>query len=242
MSNCTSIAKPQAASRRWSPTELKLLRELYPDVPAADVAALLHRPVGQIYQAAVRHGVGKSAAFLASDLSSRIQRGKIDPRMAVGRFKPGFVPWNAGMKGWCPPGVERTQFKKGARMGAAARNWVPVGSYRITTADQILQQKTSDQPGPSCYRWTPVARLVWEAERGPIAKGSMVVFKPGCKTVKLEEITIDRLECITRAENARRNHPRNKSPELARLVQLKGAITRQVNRITREYQNQGQAV
>ncbi len=38
----------------------------------------------------------------------------------------------------------------------------------------------------------------------------------------------------SRAEIARRNHPMNKSLELARLVQLKGAITRQVNRIARE--------
>ena len=48
------------------------------------------------------------------------------------------------------------------------------------------------------------------------------------------DITVDKVECITRAQNAQRNHPRNKSPELAKLCQLKGAITRQVNRITQE--------
>ncbi|MFD1839535.1 hypothetical protein [Paracidovorax cattleyae] len=64
--------------------------------------------------------------------------------------------------------------------------------------------------------------------------GHICVFKPGQRTTVLEEITADRVECISRAENARRNHPRNKSPELAKLVQLKGAITRQVNRIARE--------
>ncbi|KYZ79032.1 hypothetical protein PTBPS01_03975 [Burkholderia pseudomallei] len=57
-------------------------------------------------------------------------------------------------------------------------------------------------------------------------------------TNKLEEITLDRVECISMAENARRNHPRSKSPELAKLVQLKGAITRQVNRIAREAKEQ----
>lgn len=63
-----------------------------------------------------------------------------------------------------------------------------------------------------------------------------MVFKPGMKTAVLEEITLDRVECISLAENARRNHPRNKHPEYARLVQLRGAITRQVNRINREAQ------
>ena len=62
----------------------------------------------------------------------------------------------------------------------------------------------------------------------------MVVFRPGMFSNKLEEITLDRVECISMAENARRNHPRMRDPELAKLVQLKGAITRQVNRIARE--------
>ena len=56
------------------------------------------------------------------------------------------------------------------------------------------------------------------------------------RTNVLEEITVDRLECISMAENAQRNHPRSRNPELARLVQLKGAITRQVNRIAKESQ------
>ena len=60
----------------------------------------------------------------------------------------------------------------------------------------------------------------------------------GMKTAVEAEVTADRLECITRAENAHRNHPRNRDPELGRLVQLKGAITRQVNRIAREAQEQ----
>lgn len=228
----------QIPHRLWTPTELELLRELYPDVPAADVAALLDRPVGQVHQTAARHGITKSAAFFASDLSSRIQRGKQNPKMMANRFHAGQVPWNAGLKGWCPPGVEHSQFKKGNR----PHTWVPVGSYRITPADQILQRKVSDAPGASNKRWTPVARLVWEAAHGPIAKGALVVFKPGCKTVKAEEITVDKLECITRAQNARRNHPNSSNPELAKLCQLKGAITRQVNRITREHEQQTQGL
>lgn len=47
------------------------------------------------------------------------------------------------------------------------------------------------------------------------------------------EITIDRLECITRAENLRRNGVW-RDPELGKLYQLKGAIARQVNRIRKE--------
>ena len=217
--------------RKWSAAELALLRELYPDVPAADVAALLGRPVGPVHQTAARYGITKSAAFYASDLSSRIQRGRTSPSMVRNQFTPGFTPWNKGLKGWSAPGVERSQFKPGHR----PQTWVPVGSYRIN-GDGYLDLKVADVPGPSNLRWHAVHRLVWEAAHGPIPTGHIVVFKPGKRTTELAKITADILECIDRAEHARRNHPRTKSPELAKLVQLKGAITRQVNRINREHQ------
>jgi hypothetical protein len=113
----------------------------------------------------------------------------------------------------------------------------PVGSYRVVTHQsgaQHLERKTSTTKGANHMRWTPVARLVWQAAHGPVPPGHIVVFKPGQKTLVLQDITLDRIECISRKENARRNHPSSSNPELARLIQLKGAITRQVNRINQE--------
>ena len=72
---------------------------------------------------------------------------------------------------------------------------------------------------------------MWEQANGPTPPGHIIVFKPGSRTADPEQITLDRLECISRAENARRNHPRNVSPEFAKLAQLKGAINRQLNRM-----------
>lgn len=119
--------------------------------------------------------------------------------------------------------------------GAAQHNYVPIGTLRVSK-DGYLERKMNDDPNIyPARRWVAVHRLVWEASHGPIPDGHIVVFKPGMKTSVLEDVTHDRLECITRAEHARRNHPRSKSPELAKLVQLKGAITRQVNRISREH-------
>lgn len=229
--------------RYWTAAELALLRSIYPECHTDDVAALLGRSTKQCYCAAKIHGLRKSAAYLASDAARRIQRGRKDPRMVATQFKPGLVPWNTGLKG--VTGVQeacrRTQFKKGQRRGAAARNYVPLGSLRITR-DGALERKVTDDPTMyPARRWTPVARLVWEAVHGPIPPAHVVIFKPGLHTVQVEEITVERLECINRAELARRNHPRTKSPELARLVQLKGAITRQVNRIAREAQPRTQA-
>lgn len=87
-------------------------------------------------------------------------------------------------------------------------------------------------------RWHGVHRLVWAEAHGPIPHGNLVVFKPGQKTTELDRITVDKLDCITRAQHAQRNHPRSQSPEMGRLAQLKGAISRQVNRIAREHRAQ----
>ena len=62
-----------------------------------------------------------------------------------------------------------------------------------------------------------------------------MAFKPGMRTADLALITIDRLQLMSMAENIRRNHwQATMPPEVASLVQLKGAIRRQVNRITQE--------
>lgn len=218
----------------WSALEITLLRELYPDVTAGDVAALLARPIGSVYQAAAKHGISKSTAFHASDASGRVKHGQQHPGMRAHQFKPGQTPWNKGAA-FDPGGrSHETRFKAGQRSGKAAQHWQPVGSYR-TNREGYLDRKISDA-GRGPRDWEAVHRLVWKAANGAIPKGHIIVFRPGRRSAVLELITPDAVECISRAEHARRNHPRNKSPELGRLIQLKGAITRQVNRIAREAQ------
>lgn len=218
----------------WTEAEMYVLREIYPDVPASDVAALLGRPIGQVYQTAARHGLKKSASFAAGDLSGRIRRGKQHPSMIASQFRPGQKPWNAGTH-YMPGGRSAEGwFKKGEMSGAAQHNYVPIGSLRVSK-DGYLERKITDDP--TLYparRWVAVHRLVWEAAHGPIPRGHVVTFRAGKRTAVESEITADRLECISRGELAKRNSPSSYSPELAKLVQLKGAITRQVNRITRE--------
>lgn len=213
----------------WTPAELQLLALLYPDLHAADVAALMACSIGRVYNAAFKAKLRKSAEYLASDTSARIQRGKQHPSMIAAQFKPGHRTWNTGMLGLAAPGTEATRFKPGNK----PHTTLPVGSYRISK-DGALERKVGELSGAPHLRWHAVSRIVWEAAHGPVPARHVVVFRPGCKTAVLEEITPARLECLSRAELAMRNHPRNKSPELARLVQLKGAITRQVNRIHRE--------
>ncbi|WP_233445545.1 HNH endonuclease signature motif containing protein [Paraburkholderia caribensis] len=175
---------------------------------------------------------------MESDRSGRIQRGRSDPRMVATQFKPGQMPWSKGTKGVCGthPNTKRTHFKKGEMNGVAQRKYQPIGTYRLSK-DGYLEQKVNDDM-PAQRRWVAVHRLVWEAANGPIPQSHVVCFLPGRRSSELEKITLDALELVSRAELAQRNHPRSKDPELARLVQLKGAITRQVNRIAREAKEQ----
>ena len=220
----------------WTEESRQTLQRLYPDFTAEIVANVIGCSVRAVYAQANSQGLKKSADFMASDRSGRIARGKQHPSMIASQFKPGLVPWNAGLKGWKAGGRSaETRFKKGCMTGAAKHNYVPIGTLRVNK-DGYLERKMNDDPNIyPARRWLAVHRLVWEAAHGPIPDGHIVVFKHGMKTSVLEDVTHDRLECITRAENARRNHPRSKSPEFAKLVQLKGAITRQVNRINREH-------
>jgi len=226
-------------SRRiWSPDQLDALRRLYPDYAADVVARVLGRPTGSVHAKAAQLGLVKSEAFNLSDRSGRIQRGKQSPAMVATRFGKGQTPWNKGTKGMSGhhTNTRATQFKPG-RKPEEARNYKPIGSLRISSADGYLERKVTDDPAlVPARRWVAVHRLVWEAEHGPIQAGYMVVLRPGMRTSVLEQITTDRLECITRAENGRRNSPAAKNPEWARLVQLRGQITRQVNRINKEAQ------
>lgn len=219
--------------RGWQPHELEVLKRFYADLRTEDLARILKRDPSRVYAKAHQLGLHKSEAFLESVHSGRIQRARQHPSMVASQFKPGLTPWNKGLHVVAGGRSAETRFKQGSK----PHNTKGVGDYRINLSHgvQVLERKMAETPGPNHLRWVPVARLVWEAAHGPVPAGQIVVFRtPALRTTVLEQITLDKLECITRAEHARRNHPRSKSPELAKLVQLKGAITRQVNRITRE--------
>lgn len=224
----------------WTAKEVATLRRIFPHQKLAHVAAAMGRKPGSITNMATRLGLKKSPEFLASVHSGRVQRGQQNEAMRAQHFKPGSVPWNKGTA-YNPGGRSaETRFQP----GNMPHTWKPVGSYRLTGAKnkpKLLEQKVSEAAGPASLRWVPVSRLVWEAAHGPVPKGKFIVFKPGMKTLVAEEITLDRLDCVDRAEHLRRNHPGRTNPDLARLYQLKGAISRQVNRIKRETEERAQA-
>lgn len=140
----------------WTTVEIRRLRELYPNMENGALGALLGRSWSAVQNMAVKLGLKKSAAFLASP---------------VCRWVKGNRPWNDGKKGWQAGGrAQLTKFKKGHR-GARQR---PVGAERVER-DGVMVKVAEPRV------WKPKARLVWEHNFGEIPAGAIVRLKDGNK-------------------------------------------------------------
>lgn len=206
--------------RFWTASEVRQLRRLYPNMLTDKVAKKLRMTLPRVYNKAHALGLHKSPAFMASDASGRLT--KLSAAGVRYRFRKGITPWNLGKRGYM--GANRTSF----RSGQMPHNTCPVGSYRITK-DGTLQRKTSNAKGNNSARWRGVHELVWIAAHGPVPKKHIVVFKPGMRTTNADEITLDRVECISLVENMRRNTYHRYPKEIALAIQLRGALQRKIN-------------
>lgn len=214
----------------WPKKVLAAFKRRYPHEPTAKIAADLGITISACYQMAGRLGIKKSAEYLASPAACRLRRG--DKVGAASRFLPGHVPANKGLRrpGWAPGRMAATQFKP----GNSPQTTLPVGSYRFAK-DGSLQRKIGNAKGNNSKRWRGVHELVWIEANGPLPPGHICVFKAGMRTAVLEEITADRVECITLAENMQRNSYHNRYPkEIGLAIQARGQLIRKIRRIERQ--------
>ena len=205
----------------WTPEMIATLRAEYPDTRTQDLAERLGVTPYQAYGKAWKLGLKKSDEFLASPVARRLN----GVTGSATRFVAGQRPWNYGMKGLTIGGKEHW-FAKGVRQGKASELYQPIGAERLSK-DGYLQRKINDDL-PAQRRWRGVHQILWEAEHGQVPPGHAVVFRDGDKT----HITLDNLELVTRAELMRRNSYHRYGEEIAKLIQLRGAVTRQINRRT----------
>jgi hypothetical protein len=215
--------------RFWLKWEEDFLRKCYANALTADLAAVLQTSTDRVLRKAYALGLKKSRECIARVASERSS--KPDHGGRACQFKPGLVPWNKGKAGstGLHENSKRHQFTKGNK----PHTWVPVGSYRITK-DGCVELKFSDTPGPYSMRWKNVAVIAWEAVHGPVPKGHIVVFKPGLKTTDPALITIDKLQCISRAENVLRNSLHRYPQDIVRVGILRGSLTRAINTKAKE--------
>lgn len=199
----------------WPPEKLELLRSLYPNHTNEEIA----RQMG-IGEGAVQH-----KAFM---LKLRKDREWMMQRSMKGQFKKGQRSFNKGKK-WddymSKEGQEASR-KTCFKNGSVPFNKKPIG-YERKTVNGYREVKVAE---PNVFM--AKHRVLWEQHYGPIEKGVHIVFVDGNK----DNIVIENL----RAETIRQKFERCCSihttlpPELRQLVQLKGALKRQINKLNKE--------
>jgi hypothetical protein len=213
---------PAHGKQLWSQTEELLLTQLYPDTPMPELINQFGRTDRQIYQKAAQLGLRRSEAYLASEHACRLRRDD-NPGVAT-RFKAGQLPWNKGMKGLQIGGGE-TRFRKGNK----PHTWVPIGTEQIR--DGYLWRKVTDHGGR--FDWKQLHVMLWEQHRGPVPAGLILVFRDRNK----QNIQLDNLELITRAENCRRNSIHRYPPEVKELIRLQKKLEREIRKKADEEQD-----
>jgi len=221
----------------WAEARKAELVRRYPHEVTANIAADLGVTVSACYQMARTLGLKKTEAYLNGPEACRLRR---CDNVGMGtRFQPGQTPPNKGLRrpGWAPGRMAETQFKT----GRGPHNTEPIGSYRLS-ADGTLQRKIGNAKGSNSKRWRGVHELVWIAANGPLPPGHICVFKAGMRTSVLEEITADKVECISLAENMRRNSYHNRYPkEIGLAIQARGALVRKIRRVERDTETKEEA-
>jgi hypothetical protein len=217
MTKSRGIRGPRAV---WTDEQIGILRDLYPRYKTEDVAVIVGHSKKKVYAKAHSLDLKKTAEFMASSASGRLD----GVRGAATRFQKGRPGSSAMGKALAKAGAS-TRFKP----GQAAHNTMPIGSYRLSP-DGYLQRKISNARGSNDKRWRSVHELVWIELNGPVPDKHIVVFKPGMRTTELQDIVIDRVECISLVENMQRNTIHNYPPEIVQVTQLRGALVRQINK------------
>lgn len=214
--------------RAWSEFELAVMHLHYPITTAANLAELFNRPLSAVHRKANKLGLAKRDGFAADVARERMTA---DHPARQHQFGKGHEPANKGLRrpGWSAGDMARTQFKK----GGISTNTMPIGSFRVN-GDGFVERKFAQVPGPYMNRWIPLHREIWIAANGPVPKGFVIAFKPDMKTTDPELVTLDRVECISLADNCRRNSFHRYGPEVVKVVQLRGAITRSINHRLKE--------
>lgn len=216
----------------WTPEEEAFLRAHYENTPTKTLAEHLGRTLFKVYAKANNLGLSKSKEYYENPLNcGRLRKGSNIG--ADNRFRKGNVPANKGLRrpGWSPGRMKETQFKHGQRTGIAAKNWVPIGTIKVDTEGFLRIKVREAKHGKEATGfgntkvWPLLNRHVWEQHKGPIPDGHIVKFKDKDRN----NCAIENLELLSMADNMRLNSLWATMPrELAEVIQLSGALTRQL--------------
>lgn len=214
----------------WDEESIKILIELYPHCRSDTLAKKLGCSVNTIYNKAFSLGLKKDAEFLQSPESGRLVKGSTRLEGIRYQFQKGHTPANKGKK--------QSEYMNREQIEKTKSTRFQKGHLPHNTRQDHAMSDRRDKSG-RVYRyiriglskWKPYHRYLWEKSNGEIPKGYNVQFKDG----NTLNCTIENLYLISRAEQLKKeNSLHARYPEeIQKLIQLKGALNRQINKISK---------
>lgn len=201
----------------WTPANVRLLTDLYPDTPTRELAAKMGVSYATVALKAQALGIKKSAAFMADPAKSgRLKKGST-PGIP---FKDGHTPWNKGLKG-LPSVAPSTTFKPG-HVSATAH---PLG-HEIVQMGYVWVKVREGHTLPGA--WQQKHRVLWMAHhQRDIPPHHMVVFKNGDR----RDFSIDNLVLRSRREHILHYSIHHLPKPLASVMMSLGHLKRKIREI-----------
>ena len=210
-------------SRFWTEEQKNIVREMYPEHLASEIAEIIGKTVPAIHQMAINLGVKSTPEKIAR--TGRMSSNH--PNVIASRYKKGNVPPNKGKKVSAEvyEKMKPHMFKK----GETPLNYRPVGSERVNV-EGYVEIKVADPK-----TWKLKHRVIWEEAHGPIPEGHNIQFKDGNSL----NVQLDNLYMISKADQLRNeNSSVARYPhELRQIIALKGAIKIKINDYNRKNQD-----
>jgi hypothetical protein len=183
--------------------------------------------------------IGKSSTGIQCrlrQLNLIIPRELIEQRKLSGRIKPGNTPLNKGKK-WAdfmsPEGMvasRQTTYKK----GNLPHNTKFDGALSVRTDTKTQRPYLHLRLAKA--KWIMLHVYMWEKENGLTPEGHIIAFADGNPA----NCDLNNLECITLAENMRRNTIHRLPDDIKSTIRLTMRLDRKITKLTKKLNNEKQ--
>jgi hypothetical protein len=206
--------------RHFTKGEDQFLRENYLTIPTKRMSAILGRA-----DSVARQRMKILGLKVPADIIAQFR--------AESQIKAGNVPFNKGRK------LAEWMSRKSIAASKAGR-FKPGGLPATTLYNGCITIRTDNRGVKSKWirtskaRWVPLARFKWAKKHGRIKRGIKIIHKDG----NAMNCNLSNLLALTAGQLMKRNSYHNYPKPLARLVQLRGALNRQINKHVKKLNNE----
>jgi hypothetical protein len=209
---------------RFTREQLDELKRDYPATSSAGLAKRYGCTLSAIYRASWGLGLKKDREFMRREQKLNFTEDHPARKFWI---RKGTAPHNKGKK--------QTEYMSPEAIEKVKRTWFKKGYLPPNTLQDYAITERRDSSGriykyirTGLAKWVPYHRYLWEQKCGKIPKGYNIQFKDG----NTQNCTVDNLYMISQPDQMRNENSYlvRYPDEIRQLVQLKGALTRQINK------------